>query len=144
MPAETATLIDEASRRWDDFQGGRPVLLPDGQTWWFFEPEAIVGGPGWNFKAAPDLNVALSVAFGKILAKIDRAGNDEERACGALEAAWFLLARNYSVTPEEFEAIMLQAVSWTPAQLDALASAFASLIGIPAIRLVAVMRPGGA
>ena len=52
MPAETTTeTLNEASRRWDDFQGGRPVSLPDGQTWWFYEPEGRVrlDGPGWTF-----------------------------------------------------------------------------------------------
>jgi hypothetical protein len=137
-----ATTIDEMARRHDDFQGGRPILLPDGQAWVFCEPEAIVGGPGWRWGAAPDLDVGLSVAFARLLAKIDRAPDDGRRACGALEAAWFLLYRNYNVSREEFEAIMLGGTAWNAGQIDALAAEFASLVGIAAIRLVAVMRPG--
>lgn len=134
--------IDEASRRWPDFQGGRLIELPDGQTWCIYEPEAIVGGAGWRFGAAPDLDAALSVGFARILAKWGRATDDTERACATLEAAWFLLARNYNVTAEEFERILMPAVAWTQEKHDRMASEFAEVIGVAAVRLVAVMRRG--
>ena len=105
--------IDEASRRWDDFQGGRPITLPDGAVWWFYEPPAVTRGisVGWTFGSgvAPDVDLTLSIRFARVVRKWKHATCDADRACVILEAAWFLLARNYSVTPAEFEAIMAQA-----------------------------------
>jgi len=102
--------INEASRRWDDFQGGRPIELPDGQHWFFYEPEAMVrkGRVGWTFGAdvAPDVDTVLSDRFSRVLYKWKRATTDADRASVMLEAAWFLLARNYNVTADEFGGIV--------------------------------------
>lgn len=107
MPSE---LIPEASRRWDDFQGGRPIELPDGQTWSFYEPQAKVrkGRAGWTFGAdvAPDVDQVLSDRFSRVLYKWKHATDDVDRAAVVLTAAWFLLARNYNVTDREFQGIL--------------------------------------
>lgn len=103
-------IISEASRRWDDFQGGRPILLPDNQVWQFYEPQAVVrrGRVGWTFGAdvAPDVDTVLSDRFSRVLYKWKRAGDDADRAAVVLTAVWFLLARNYNVTDREFQAIL--------------------------------------
>jgi hypothetical protein len=102
--------IDEISRRWPDFQGGRPITLPDGQDWQFYEPEAVLrnGLEGWTFGAdvPPDVDAVLSSRFSKVIYKWKRARSDADRASVVLEAAWFLLARNYAVTADEFEGVL--------------------------------------
>lgn len=102
--------IDERSRRWDDFQGGRPIELPDGNFWQFYEPETVLrnGLEGWTFGAdvPPDVDAVLSSRFSRVIYKWKRARSDADRASVVLEAAWFLLARNYNVTADQFEGIL--------------------------------------
>lgn len=124
MPTTTPTSIaapepphiDERARRWPDFQGGQAIELPDGQTWWFYEPAATPrrGAPGWTFGAVvpADVDAVLSHRFGRIVARWNRADDDHERGSTILEAAWFLLARNYAVAPAEFERIVAAAAAW--------------------------------
>jgi hypothetical protein len=103
-----APFILEADRRWADFRGGRPILLPDGQEWHFHEPAAVIrdGKAGWTFNAPSDIDAILSHRFGRILAKWTRAADDGERASVVLEASWFLLACNYCLTQAEYESIL--------------------------------------
>lgn len=141
MPSE---LILEASRRWDDFQGGRLIELPDGQTWEFYEPAAVVrkGRAGWTFGAdvAPDVDQVLSDRFSRVLYKWKRVSTDADRASVVLEAAWFLLARNYNVTPAEFEAILGPAANQSGEAQKSLGAEFRRLIDEACERAVAVLR----
>lgn len=122
MDANVRIPLTPEDRRRPEYAGGTPILLPDGLPWRFFEPRPVVrqvrGDEGegerliaWDF-GGPDVdaetNDILGRGFHKILAKIDRATNDRDRASGHLEAAWFLLARNYGIEPEEFEDILLR------------------------------------
>jgi hypothetical protein len=108
MPSDA--LIDEASRRWPDWQGGRPIKLPNDQIWWFYEPEAVLrdGKPGWTFgpDVPRDVDAILSGRLRRILDGWSAAGDEAGRSAAILTAAWFLLARNYAITAEEFGAIM--------------------------------------
>lgn len=121
--AGLAPAISESERRWSDWRGGRAIALPDGQTWHFYMPRPIVrpvpddagvvvGVPSWTFDAGdPDVDLALAGIFAAILLKRNLAMNDADRAGGTLEAAWFLLARNYNVTMSEFESILAGAAA---------------------------------
>ncbi len=95
-------------------------LTPDGHPWRLYEPVPVMrdvrGEDGvedrmiaWEF--GPDLdaetNESLGRGFQKILVKIVNAESNDDRACGWLEAAWFLLARNYEITADEFEDLLL-------------------------------------
>lgn len=137
-------IIPEASRRWDDFQGGRPIELPDGQTWLFFEPEAMVrkGRAGWTFgpDVAPDVDKVLSDRFSRVLYKWKRASTNADRSSVVLEAAWFLLARNYNVTPEEFEAILGPAAGQSGESQQTLGMEFRRLVDAACDRAVATLQ----
>lgn len=110
--------IDESSRRWPDFQGGRPITLPDGAVWWFATPEPLIrltddeAVPSWRFADAPLVDAVLAGKFAAILLKIGNATTTKERTSATLEAAWFLLARNYRITPDEFESILMESAMW--------------------------------
>lgn len=137
-------MIPEASRRWDDFRGGRPIELPDGQIWSFYEPAAVVrkGRAGWTFGAnvAPDVDEVLSSRFSRVLYKWKRASTDADRASVVLEAAWFLLARNYNVTPAEFEAIVGQSTSQSGDTQKSLGAKLRRLIDEACDRAVTVLQ----
>jgi hypothetical protein len=103
-----------------EFAGGTPIVLPDGRAWRFYEPTPVVrevrGGEdgngfliAWDFGSDLDAetNDSLGRGFQRILAKANRAANEADLACAVLEGAWFLLARNYKVTAEEFEDLLL-------------------------------------
>jgi hypothetical protein len=115
MPSDDPT-IDEASRRWPDWQPGMPVVLPDGQTWHFAAPEATVraGLPGWTFgpDVPRDVDAILSGRLARILEGWSKAEDEAGRAAAILTAAWFLLARNYAITHGEFGAILGLAAGW--------------------------------
>lgn len=137
-------MILESERRWNDWQGGQPIELPDGQTWWFCAPEAQVrdGLPIWSFGPGTphDLNVGLSTAFRRILRKWTRATNDDDRAAATLEAAWFLLARNYQVSPEEFEGILAGLDNRTQGEQGSLMADFLMLVGGTCARATALVE----
>lgn len=128
--------ISEASRRWADFQGGRPIELPDGNVWWFYEPAAFnrsadrgVVVPSWTFGAEvhPTLDLALAQSFAKIITRWSEA-KAEDKTATLLEAAWFLLARNYDINPAEFQAILSLASTQPEARQAALGKALGSLV----------------
>lgn len=135
-------LIPEASRRWDDFQGGRPIELPDGQEWRFCTPEPharlahpdphgpLVPVPSWTFGEHVDslLDQVLAEKFAAILSKYAVAMTEAERTSAILEAAWFLLARNYNLSLAEFEGIMLLGVDWSDDRQIALGHAIGDLV----------------
>lgn len=129
--------INELSRRWDDFQGGRPITLPIGGTWWFYEPAAFNRStpdgtvvPSFTFgeNIDPTLDLMLAQRFAVILVKYGKAADEAERSCATLEAAWFLLARNYNVTQSEFETIVEAAIVWPEARQIALGKSLGSLV----------------
>jgi hypothetical protein len=119
-------MLSEAERRWPDFQGGRPIRLPNGEDWHFYDPEPA--GRDWTFgpDVLPAVNETLSRRLHRILAKWQRATTDADRASSILEASWFLLARNYNVTQEEFEAIL----SEDDGQVGEVASLLLAHVGI--------------
>lgn len=138
--------IDEQARRWPDFQGGRPITLPIGGTWWFYEPAAFNRStpegsvvPSFTFGADidPTLDLMIAQRFAVILVKYGKAADETERSCATLEAAWFLLARNYNVTPAEFESILGAAIVWPEAKREALGKALGSLIDSACARSLA-------
>jgi hypothetical protein len=116
--------LTEPERRRVEFAGGVPIIMPNGVSWRAYEPEPVVrpsrnddGEDGfviaWNFgdRLDDETNESLSQGWQKILNKIARATNDADRACGFLEAAWLLLARNYVLSQEEFEDLLLPLAS---------------------------------
>lgn len=137
-------IIPEASRRWDDFQGGRPIELPDGQVWEFYVPQAVVrrGRAGWSFGAevATDVDAVLSDRFSRVLYKWKRASNDADRSSVILEAAWFLLARNYDVTAKEFELILMAAATQPSDAQKALGAEFRRLVNEACDRAVVALQ----
>lgn len=132
------TPVHEHTRRWPDFQGGRPILLPDNQVWQFYEPSPKIrkGRAGWTFGAdvAPDVDQVLSDRFSRVLYKWKHARDDADRAAVVLTAAWFLLARNYNVTDREFQAILAKGVAPT------LGAEFRRLIDEACDRAVATLQ----
>lgn len=139
-------MIDEASRRWDDWQGGRPITLPDGASWWFYEPEAMTrnGLPGWTFGGAVprDVDSVLSGRLTRITDKWACALDEGERASAILEAAWFLLARNYALTPAEFEQVMSGATAWPEDRQKALGDQLLMLVGVACMRSTQLAEVG--
>jgi hypothetical protein len=132
-PPAPAPFILESDRRWADFRAeGQPIGLPDGQTWWFAMPAAVVrdGKAGWTFEAPPDIDAILSHRFGKILAKWRRAADDGGRASVVLEASWFLLARQYAITQDELEGILSDMDAYGEAWQADLMGQLISLVGV--------------
>lgn len=135
-------MILESERRWDDWQGGIPIELPDGQTWWFCAPEATVreGLTGWTFgpDVPADVDRVLSWRFTRLIVKVNRAGNEADRAAAMIEAAWFLLARNYAITPDEFESILALSSEWDESRQDRLGRELLTLVGFACVRATAL------
>jgi hypothetical protein len=135
-------LILESERRWADWQGGQPIELPDGQAWFFFQPEARMRGlrPGWTFGVGvpSDVDAILSDRLVRILRKCGRATCEADKTAAILEAAWFLLARNYEITPDEFEGILSGASAWSADQQQRLGSQLLELVGIACARSTAL------
>lgn len=140
MPVEPR--IDERSRRWPDFRGGREITLPDGGAWSFFEPQAVLrdGRTGWTFDAPTDIDAILSHRFWRILAKWGRATDDSERACVVLEAAWFLLARNYAITADELEGILMDMHGWDERRQASLMGELLALVGVALARAAGLVE----
>ncbi|MDR3632625.1 MAG: hypothetical protein P4L84_02245 [Isosphaeraceae bacterium] len=108
-----SAVYDERGLRRPEWAGGTPLLLPDGQAWWFYEPEpelveeAGVSAVLWDFGLASDEeNVALCDALYKVLGKLVRAETAEQRVSAVVELSWLLLARNYEITPEQYEKVL--------------------------------------
>jgi hypothetical protein len=89
---------------------GIDIELPDSEVWTFAMPEARVAtnALAWSFgpDVPPDIDKILSHKLWKLSLKWHGASTDAEKAQSTLEIAWFLLARNYEITPEEFEGIL--------------------------------------
>lgn len=103
-----ATLREPDLRR-PEFAGGTPLLLPDGQAWTFFEPKPSLTRPGaweWGGSLWAEEAVSLTNALYKILKRLTTATDVRERASQVSALAWLCLARNYQITPGQFEAIM--------------------------------------
>lgn len=102
----------EHNCRRPEWAGGTPLLLPDGQVWWFYEPRprvVEVGGTSavlWDWGVSAAENVALTEALYRVLGKLVRALTDAERVGAVCDVAWLMLARNYEVAPDEFEAAL--------------------------------------
>ncbi len=135
-------MILESERRWDDFQGGCPIELPNGEIWTFYAPEARTraGRPGWTFgvDVPADVDAILSNRLTRILAKLSRAVFNEERASVMLEAAWFLLARNYNITQDQYEAILSGVSAWSDDDQQQFGSQLQGLVGIACARSTAL------
>jgi hypothetical protein len=57
-----------------------------------------------------------------------------------LEMAWFLLARNYAVTADEFEAIMAGASAWPEDEQAGLGGQLLMLVGMACQRATAFLE----
>lgn len=101
-----------------EWRRGHAVAFPDGQTWHFYDPAARRlehGGKAavfWDFGVGfldePTLT-SLNHNFYRLLRKAMRAVNERQRAAANLELAWFLLARNYFLTQDEFARLLATA-----------------------------------
>lgn len=135
-------MISELERRWGDWSEDYPILLPNGEVWHFYSPEARTRGgrPGWTFGAdvPSDVDAILSNRLTRILAKLGRASDSRERSAVIIEAAWFLLARNYEITQDEFEAILSGASAWSDDEQTQLGSQLQRLVGIACARSTAL------
>lgn len=134
-------LEDERSSRRPEFAGGRPIRLPDGDAWAFFEPRPVVRAvegpdgsparvPSWTFgeDLDPTLDLALAGRFAALVGLHRAAATDEERAAVTLQAAGFLLARNYQISPERFAQILAGADRLPGSEQAALGDALRALI----------------
>lgn len=101
-------MLSESTLRRPEFAGGTPLLLPDGQAWWFYAPVPSTTRLGaWEWGNIPeDATVALTDALYITLCRLSAATDASERATHALTLAWLCLARNYEVSPDQFTAIM--------------------------------------
>lgn len=134
-------MILESERRWADWSEGQWIALPDGQEWSFYEPAPTMrdGISGWSFGAdTPEMDAVLSARFGLVIAKWGKATDDADRAAAILEAAWFLLARNYYITQTEFGSIILKSARWTKAQHERFAEHLLVLIGYACVQSTAL------
>jgi hypothetical protein len=135
-------MIHEAERRWADWRYGQPVDLPNGETWHFYEPETVVcnSKPGWTFEApTPEVDAELSRRFERLIGKWGRAKDDAERASAILEAAWFLLARNYAISRQEFESVLSLASSWDEGRQERLGEHLVKVVGGACVDVAALM-----
>jgi hypothetical protein len=131
----------EQERRRVEFAGGTPIILPNREPWRFFDPhpverdfhdeDGIAHVIAWEFGPGVDAetNDSLGRGFQRLIQKIDRADNREDRACGLLEAAWYLLARNYVISQDEFEDLLLRGAVHGPARRKRLYDGLRDLVG---------------
>lgn len=145
----TTIPLTEPERRRVEFAGGTAVVLPDGVPWRFYEltPFECTARDGdgtgesrmiaWDFGSDLDAetNASLGQGFQRLLAKIDRAANANDRACGMLEAAWFLLARNYIVSQDDFENLLLMGATHRSGQRRRLYAALRGVVVAPINRM---------
>jgi hypothetical protein len=129
-PTIRSAHIDESSRRWTDEVSGEAIPLPDGQTWVFHLPEAVAGEDlAWSWGDVPaDLNTVLNAKLRASVRKYLSAGNDDDRTSGGLEIAWRLALRNYRLSHDEFEQILLRAVEWDEERQRSLTASLRTLI----------------
>lgn len=100
--------LRESDLRRPEFAGGVPLLLPDGQAWWFYEPKPDAGRPGawcWG-DVAPEDAVALTDTLYAVLDRLTSANDERERATTVLTLALVCLARNYEMDGERLNKIM--------------------------------------
>lgn len=148
----TTIPLTEPERRRVEFAGGTPVVMPDGAPWRLFEPrpverdvhdeDGIVHVICWEFGPGVDAetNDSLGMGFQRVLAKIDRAENRDDRACGLIEAAWYLLARNYVISQEEFEDLLLRGATQGPARRKRLYDSLRAVVLAPCERIKAMVE----
>ncbi len=148
----TTIPLTEPERRRVEFAGGTPVVMPDGQPWRLFDPHPVarpVRGDGdggewliaWEFGPGLDAetNDSLGRGFHRVLAKIDRAANRDDRACGLIEAAWYLLARNYVISQDEFEDLLLRGAAHGATRRKRLYDALRDVVAVPCERIKAMI-----
>ncbi len=144
----TAIPLTEPERRRVEFAGGTPIVLPDGQPWRFFEPKpmrCLVRGEdgadefmiAWDFGPGVDAetNDSLGRGFHAILEKINGAENRDDRACGMVEAAWYLLARNYVISQDDFEDLLLRGAGYSAERRRRLHGALSRVVLEPCLRV---------
>jgi len=94
--------IDEKLSRRPDFQGGRPIVLADGQEWSFPCP-TIEFAP--RRQADGSVKVTLSTAYGAEFDRLVDAVSGEktmgEEAQALFSLAIDLLDRNYALSPDQ-------------------------------------------
>lgn len=140
--------LTEHDRRRAEFAGGTPIVLPDGQPWRFFDPmpvkRSIRGENGeegfvlaWEFGPGVDAetNDSLGQGFARVLEKIDAASNKADRTCGVIEAMWYLLARNYVISQDDFEDLLLRGSTHTAERRRRLYDRLRDLVMVPCEQL---------
>jgi hypothetical protein len=148
--APSPASIDEQFRRRPNFAGGYAVMLPDGQTWEFFEPEVAmrpatdprgrtVLAPAWTFgpDIDPETDRMLSAGLHRCFHETTLARDarlSEFHLLAYRDAAWLMLSRNYVIDRGEFEALVLGALDPTAQEL--LQIAFRSLATCAYLRMI--------
>lgn len=104
---------NERKLRRPEFAGGSPVLLPDGQAWWFCEPTFDLSGdlPVWRFGSGitEDENSALSDMFSSAVENLAKAEDNAGRIRAITRLSFIMLYRNYRISPERYERILTAA-----------------------------------
>lgn len=115
-PPESNPPAPETRSRRDEFLGGLPVRLADGQEWAFAGPREL---------GAAD--PALRAEVMGLIAAIAEAQDEPERLRGELALGICLLAANYELSPADF----IRLLDWAPGDPGkaAMQSAFRSLAG---------------
>jgi hypothetical protein len=88
-------MLDEATARRGDFRPGRVIRLADGQGWTFPAPPEGPDGP-----------TGFGPTYEPTVAAIWEAEDDTERLRAELALAIGLLARNYDLDPEAYQALL--------------------------------------
>lgn len=146
--------LTEPERRRVEFAGGTPIVMPDGKAWRFFEPRPVrcpVMGEdddegemiAWDFGGEgvdAETNDSLGRGFQRILEKINRAENRDDRTCGTLEAAWYLLARNYVISQDNFEDLLLSGAGQSPERRRRLYASLGRLIEVACARVESLLE----
>ena len=92
-------MLDEKALRRPHFLAGSPLRLADGQTW-------ILPGPPGRNPSATSQNLALNSEYREIVAAIRDAEDDNELRRSELAMTLFLLAHNYDLKPDDFQALL--------------------------------------
>jgi hypothetical protein len=136
--------IDEASRRRPEFAGGVPITLPDGQSWYFYEPGGRARYPGylWRFgdDVAPEIEEELSRSFDLSIDPLCTELPEQDHADACVDSAYILLTRNYDVNPDEFRESLMNPSHWLDQDAtETLLGQFKSLIQGACLRKSALM-----
>lgn len=100
---------DEGALRRPGFQGGTPVVLADGQTWYVPDPVVTPVPDGYRFARGADGVTRLRAAratpgdedYGALLDRYVEGERYEDQVVALADLAYHLLARNYDLAFED-------------------------------------------